>query len=113
MEKTRGLNVKTVRPLVLALAIVVPAVASATPSTTYWAPSAATCQGKYVPHVTYDTYYGKGTPIPAGTVPASGITAYPIDTGLEMGILPWGKLQAEASEAPRFAANPDRLLRTS
>jgi len=88
-------NVTIAGPLVLALAITFPAVARATPSTTYWAPSVATCQAKYVPHVTYDTYYGRGTPIPAGLVPASGIRAYPIDTGVEMGVLPWSKLQAE------------------
>ncbi len=68
-----------------------PLVASATPSTTYWAPSVATCQAKYVPHVTYDTYYGVGTP-----PPGAGAPTYPIDTGLTMGVLPWNRLQAEA-----------------
>ncbi len=68
----------------------VPTLAFATPSTTYWAPSAATCQAKSVPHVTYDTYYGKGTP-----PPGAGAPAYPIDTGLTMGVLPWDKVQAE------------------
>jgi hypothetical protein len=43
-----------------------------------------------VPHVTYDTYYGKGTP-----PPGAGAPAYPIDTGLTMGVLPWDKVQAE------------------
>lgn len=60
-----------------------PARATATPSTTFWAPSVATCQAKGVPHVTYDTYYGK-----------SG--GYPIDTGLTIGLLPGDKVQAEA-----------------
>jgi hypothetical protein len=64
--------------------------AFATPSTTFWAPSVATCQGKYLPHITYDTYYGKGTP-----PPGAGAPAYPIDTGLTMGVLPWDKVQAE------------------
>ena len=68
----------------------VPTLAFATPSTTYWAPSVATCQAKYVPHITYDTYYGKGTP-----PPGAGAPAYPIDTGLTMGILPSNKVQAE------------------
>jgi hypothetical protein len=72
------------------LGTVAPSVASATPSTTYWAPTVATCQGKYTPHVTYDTYYGKGTP-----PPGAGAPAYPIDTGLTMGLLPTSKLQAE------------------
>jgi hypothetical protein len=67
-----------------------PTLAMATPSTTYWAPSVATCQAKYVPHVTYDTYYGKGTP-----PPGEGAPTYPIDTGLTMGVLPWDKVQAE------------------
>ena len=67
-----------------------PALAFATPSTTYWAPSVATCQAKGVPHITYDTYYGKGTP-----PPGAGAPAYPIDTGLTMGVLPWDKVQAE------------------
>ena len=67
-----------------------PTLAFATPSTTYWAPSVATCQAKGVPHITYDTYYGKGTP-----PPGAGAPAYPIDTGLTMGVLPWDKVQAE------------------
>lgn len=67
-----------------------PAVVFATPTTTYWAPSTANCQAKYVPHVTYDTYYGKGTP-----PPIAGTPTYPIDTGLTIGVLPWQKLQAE------------------
>src|SRR5579872_4919371 len=70
--------------------VCMPTIASATPSTTFWAPSVATCQGKYMPHITYDTYYGKGTP-----PPGAGAPAYPIDTGLTMGVLPWDKLQAE------------------
>jgi hypothetical protein len=63
---------------------------SATPSSTFWAPSVATCQARYVPHVTYDTYYGKGVP-----PPGAGAPAYPIDTGLTMGVLPWTRLQGE------------------
>jgi len=84
------------RQVILALAVaaagvaLVPTFAAATPSTTYWAPSIATCQGKYLPHVTYDTYYGKGTP-----PPNAGAPAYPIDTGLTVGVLPWDKVQAE------------------
>ena len=67
-----------------------PTRAFATPSTTYWAPSTASCQAKYVPHVTYDTYYRKGAP-----PPSLGAPTYPIDTGLTMGILPFSKIQAE------------------
>jgi hypothetical protein len=66
----------------VAAVALVPAFALATPSTTYWAPSVATCQAKNVPHVTYDTYFAKEA-------------AYPIDTGLTMGILPGDKVQAE------------------
>lgn len=74
----------TIRRATLGMAglLCVPALAFATPSTTYWAPSVATCQARNVPHVTYDTYYGKKG-------------GYPIDTGLTMGILPGDKVQAE------------------
>ena len=37
-----------------------PSLVRATPSTTYWAPSTANCQAFGVPHITYDTYFGKG-----------------------------------------------------
>jgi hypothetical protein len=73
-----------------AAAVAAPSFAFATPTTTYWAPSTAACQAWGVPHVTYDTYFGKG---PA--VGAPGAPGYPIDTGLTMGILPFEKLQAE------------------
>jgi len=61
-----------------------PALAQATPSTTFWAPSVATCQAKGVPHVTYDTYFG-----------ATSGEGYPIDTGITIGVLPGDKVQAE------------------
>jgi len=79
-----------------------PTLAFATPSTTYWAPSVATCQAKGVPHITYDTYYGKGTP-----PPGAGAPAYPIDTGLTMGVLPWDKVQA-----PRTSGRHSSILRS-
>lgn len=56
--------------------------ALATPSSTYWAPSTATCQPWAVPHVTYDTYFTKGG-------------GYPVDTGLSSGFLPFDKIQGE------------------
>lgn len=62
--------------------MLVPTLALATPSTTYWAPSVATCQAFATPHITYDTYYWKDA-------------AYPIDTGLTMGIVKSSKVQAE------------------
>jgi hypothetical protein len=69
--------------VVLALAaVLVPARAHATPSTTFWAPSTPYVQGFGVLHATYDTYFGTRS-------------AYPIDVGLTMGILPGKKLQAE------------------
>jgi hypothetical protein len=71
-------------------ALATPALATATPSSTYWAPSLATCQARNVPHVTYDTYYGRGAP-----PPGPGARTFPIDTGLTMGVLPWSKLQGE------------------
>ena len=56
--------------------------ARATPSTTYWTPSTPYTQPFLIPHLTYDTYFGeKG--------------AYPIDTGLTIGILPFDTVNAE------------------
>lgn len=76
--------------LVAGLLALLPSLASATPSTTYWAPSTASCQAWAVPHVTYDTYFGKG---PAAG--SQGAPGYPIDTGLTVGFLPSQKLQGE------------------
>ena len=73
----------TIRRLLFALvALLTPVAAGATPSSTFWAPTVATCQAKFVPHITYDTYYGTAA-------------AYPIDTGLTIGILPGDKVQSE------------------
>lgn len=73
------------------LIALIPTAAQATPSTTFWAPSTASCQARGVPHVTYDTYFWRG---PA--VGSQGAPGYPIDTGLTAGVLPFNKLQAEA-----------------
>ncbi len=73
-----------------ALALLVPAIASATPTTTFWSPATASCQPRYVPHVTYDTYFAKG---PAAG--SQGAPNYPVDLGLSAGILPFDKIQAE------------------
>jgi hypothetical protein len=70
----------------------------ATPSTTYWAPSTTYVQPYLVPHVTYDTYFGKGPAPGAGETsagPVQNSPIYPVTTGLTMGVLPWGKLQLE------------------
>ena len=56
--------------------------ASGTPSTTYWAPSTTYVQPFLVPHLTYDTYFWK-------------TAAYPIDTGVTMGVLPFEPVQLE------------------
>jgi hypothetical protein len=56
--------------------------AHATPSTTFWAPSTPYVQPYGVLHLTYDTYFGADA-------------AYPIDTGLTMGVLPGKAFQAE------------------
>ena len=79
-----GLRIgRIVKGITLSAAVMLlPATASATPSTTYWSPAVATCQAFGVPHVTYDTYYW-----------ATG--AYPIDTGLTTGIVNSSKVQAE------------------
>src|SRR6266850_971300 len=64
------------------LAAALPRIACATPSTTFWAPSTPFVQPLGVLHVTYDTYFGSKT-------------AYPIDVGLTMGVLPWKGFQSE------------------
>jgi hypothetical protein len=56
--------------------------ARATPSTTFWTPATTYVQPFLVPHLTYDTYF-------------KADAAYPIDTGLTIGVLPFEKLQAE------------------
>lgn len=64
--------------------------ALATPSTTYWAPSTTYVQPYLVPHITYDTYFGKG--VFAGQ---AGSPIYPVTTGIEIGVLPWQALNLE------------------
>lgn len=64
--------------------------ALATPSTTFWAPTTASCQDWAVPHITYDTYFDKGTP--AGTQNSPN---YPVDTGITVGFLPFDKIRGE------------------
>jgi hypothetical protein len=56
--------------------------AQATPSTNFWAPSTPSVQGYGVLHVTYDTYWNQKA-------------LYPIDVGLEIGVLPGKAIQAE------------------
>jgi hypothetical protein len=78
-------------PKSVALALLLAAsAASATPSTTFWAPSTTAIQPFLVPHLTYDSYFWKGTA--AGQ---AGSPVYPITTGLTMGVLPWENLQLE------------------
>lgn len=73
---------KLLASLVAPALVLAAAPASATPSTVFWAPSTPYLQPFGVLHVTYDTYFNRGS-------------AYPIDTGLEIGVLPWKGLQAE------------------
>jgi hypothetical protein len=74
---------RTILPLAFAFAALTLAEAArATPSTTFYTSATTYVQPFLVPHITYDTYFnGKG--------------AYPIDTGLTMGVLPFEKFQAE------------------
>ena len=68
---------------IAAAALLVAAQAAlATPSTTYWTVATTYTQPYLVPHVTYDTYFGEPG-------------AYPVDTGLTMGVLPFEKIQGE------------------
>jgi hypothetical protein len=64
------------------LLLLLPPRARATPSTVFWAPSTPAVQPFGVMHVTYDTYFGNRS-------------AYPIDAGLTMGVLPGKNIQAE------------------
>lgn len=66
----------------------------ATPSTVFWAPSTPALQPFGVLHVTYDTYFRNDA-------------AYPIDTGLTMGVLPGNRFQLELGfdvNYPTFSA---------
>lgn len=81
---TRRVSRFTRCALVAVLAVVAapPRPGHATPSTNFWAPSTPFVQPYRVLHVTYDSYFGtKG--------------AYPIDTGLTLGVLPWKGFQSE------------------
>jgi hypothetical protein len=72
----------------------VSSVALATPSTVFWTPATPFVQPFGVLHMTYDTYFRGGA-------------AYPIDVGLEIGVLPWPELQLELGFDffyPTFAA---------
>lgn len=83
--KIRTMNKSRKIGMILLTLIFAPLAALATPSTTYWSVTTAGCQAYNVPHVSYDTYFAQ---VPAGS-------AYPIDLGLTMGILPYEKIQAE------------------
>jgi hypothetical protein len=74
----------------LAVGLLLPSAALATPSTTFWTTAIASCQAAGVPHITYDTYFGKGV-----APPGSGSPTYPIDTGITVGVIPSNKVQAE------------------
>lgn len=73
---------KALQALVVGALLVVAEAASATPSTTFWSPATTYVQPYMVPHITYDSYFGEPG-------------AYPIDTGITMGVLPFEKLQGE------------------
>ncbi len=79
-------------PVVVSLGVALLAAerASATPSTTVWAPSTTAVQGYLVPHLTYDTYFWKGPY--AGQ---AGSPVYPVTTGVTMGVLPFEKVNLE------------------
>lgn len=64
--------------VVLAALLLSATAARATPSTVVWTPATTYTQPFLVPHITYDTYFGERT-------------AYQIDTGLTVGIIPNNK----------------------
>jgi hypothetical protein len=78
--------------------------ASATPTTTFWAPSTTAIQPFLTPHLTYDTYFWKG---PAAG--QAGSPVYPVTTGITMGVLPWENLQLELG-FDLLLPSPDPLL---
>jgi hypothetical protein len=85
----------------------------ATPSTTYWAPSTTYVQPYLVPHITYDTYFSRGAIPPAGVSspgPVQNPPTYPVTTGLEIGVLPWDKLQLEVGFDLLLPSNDPFLL---
>ena len=92
------------RFVLLCAALLAATGASATPSTTFWAPSTTAIQPFLTPHLTYDTYFSKG-PL-AGT---AGSPVYPVTTGLTMGVLPWENLQLEVG-FDLLLPSPDPLL---
>lgn len=73
---------KVLKAALAALMLSTATSATATPSTDFWTPATTYVQPYLVPHLTYDTYFAEGG-------------AYPIDTGLTIGVLPWEKLQGE------------------
>lgn len=62
----------------------------ATPSSTYWATSTASCQAWNTPHLTYDSYFRQGP-----NAGSAGSPNYPTDVGLTTGFLPFEKIQGE------------------
>lgn len=73
---------KALQALVVTAVLAAAQLASATPSTVFWTPATTYTQPYLLPHLTYDTYFGEPG-------------AYPIDTGVTMGVLPFEKLQGE------------------
>jgi len=73
---------KVFKALVAGAFLMSASAAWATPSTTFWTPATAYVQPFGIPHLTYDTYFGEPG-------------AFPIDTGITIGVLPFEKLQAE------------------
>jgi len=64
--------------------------AGATPSTVFWTPCSIDIQAYKSVHLSYDTYF---TVAEKGGV--RGGSAFPVDMGLTMGVLPFDKFQAE------------------
>lgn len=86
--------------LLVAGTVLLPRPARATPSTVFWTPATTYVQAFLVPHLTYDTYFAEKA-------------AYPIFIGLEIGVLPFEKLQAEVGfdlQFPGFLGSETLLL---
>lgn len=78
------MNLPSVRVLILVMTgFSLSFKAWATPSTTFWTPCTTYLQPFAVPHLTYDSYFGRAAD-------------FPTDLGLTIGLIPWDKFQAEA-----------------
>jgi hypothetical protein len=83
--------------LAVAVLLMTSGAAQATPSTVFWTPATTYTQPFLVPHLTYDTYFAE-----AG--------AYPVTTGLTVGVLPFDAVQGEVGFDLLYPAKGEAAL---